>query len=116
MARIFKIPPVLIGDLTHANFSNSVEMNRWFITHTLGRHMAAIEGAIARQLLTEAGRRIYYPEFSAEGMLRGDSANRAAFYEKGIASGWLLPSEARRLENLPTVEGIDDAAHVPSDS
>ena len=107
VARIFKIPPVLIGDLTHANFSNSVEMNRWFITHTLGRHMAAIEGAIARQLLTDAGRRIYYPEFSAEGMLRGDSANRAAFYEKGIASGWLLPSEARRLENLPTVEGID---------
>lgn len=112
VARIFKVPPVLIGDLTHANFSNSVEMNRWFITHTLGRHMAAWEGAISRQLLTATGRRIYYPEFSAEGMLRGDSANRAAFYEKGIASGWLLPSEARRLENLPTVEGIDheDAA------
>ena len=107
VARIFKIPPVLIGDLTHANFSNSVEMNRWFITHTLGRHMAAIEGAIARQLLTDAGRRIYYPEFSAEGMLRGDSSNRADFYGKGIASGWLLPSEARRLENLPTIEGID---------
>ena len=107
VARLFKIPPVLIGDLTHANFSNSVEMNRWFITHTLGRHMAAWEGAISRQLLTSAGRRVFYPEFSAEGMLRGDSANRAAFYEKGIASGWLLPSEARRLENLPTVEGID---------
>lgn len=107
VARLFKIPPVLIGDLTHANFSNSVEMNRWFITHTLGRHMAAWEGAISRQLLTSAGRRVFYPEFSAEGMLRGDSANRAAFYEKGIASGWLLPSEARRLENLPTVKGID---------
>ena len=85
-------------------------MNRWFITHTLGRHMAAWEGAISRQLLTAAGRRIYYPEFSAEGMLRGDSANRAQFYEKGIASGWLLPSEARRLENLPTVEGVDEDA------
>ena len=90
-------------------------MNRWFITHTLGRHMAAIEGAIARQLLTEAGRRIYYPEFSAEGMLRGDSANRAAFYEKGIASGWMLPSEARRLENMPTIEGIDHAPDSASD-
>ena len=116
VARIFKIPPVLIGDLTHANFSNSVEMNRWFITHTLGRHMAAIEGAIARQLLTDVGRRTYYPEFSAEGMLRGDSANRAAFYEKGIASGWMLPSEARRLENMPTIEGIDreDAQATPA--
>ena len=108
VARIFKIPPVLIGDLTHANFSNSVEMNRWFITHTLGRHMAAIEGAIARQLLTDAGRRIYYPEFSAEGMLRGDSSNRSSFYGAGIKDGWLLPSEARRLETLPTVPGIDD--------
>ena len=77
--------------------------------------MAAIEGAIARQLLTEAGRRIYYPEFSAEGMLRGDSANRAAFYEKGIASGWMLPSEARRLENMPTIEGIDHAPDSASD-
>ena len=115
VARVFKVPPVLIGDLSHANFSNSVEMNRWFITHTLGRHMAAIEGAIARQLLTEAGRRIYYPEFSAEGMLRGDSANRAAFYEKGIASGWMLPSEARRLENMPTIEGIDHAPDSASD-
>lgn len=108
VARIFKIPPVLIGDLSHANYSNSTEMYRWFTTHTLKRHISAWEGAISRQLLTEAGRRIYYPEHNAEGMLRGDSTNRADFYTKGIAAGWLLPSEARRLENLPTIEGIDN--------
>ena len=45
-----------------------------------------------------------------EGLLRGDSVNRADFYAKGIAAGWMLPSEARRLENLPTIEGIDNAA------
>jgi phage portal protein BeeE len=33
--------------------------------------------------------------------LRGDSLNRAQFYERGIADGWLDVDEVRRLENLP---------------
>jgi len=110
VARLYKVPPPLIGDMSHSTYSNSVEMARWFVVHTLGRHMAAWEGAISRQLLTEAGRRIYYPEFSAEGMLRGDAANRAAFYSSGISAGWMLRSEARKLENLPSIEGVDDQA------
>jgi phage portal protein BeeE len=51
----------------------------------------------------------YFIEHSAEGLLRGDATNRASFYQSGITAGWLLPSEARRLENLPAIEGIDDA-------
>jgi phage portal protein BeeE len=62
-----------------------------------------------RALLGPIARQRYFIEFSAEGLLRGDSTNRASFYQSGIASGWLLPSEARRLENLPIVEGIDHA-------
>ena len=38
-----------------------------------------------------------------------EAKSRADFYASGIDAGWLLPSEARRLENLPTVEGIDHA-------
>ena len=104
VARVYKVPPVLIGDLTHANFSNSVEMNRWFVTHTLQRHMSAWEGAISRQLLSSAGRRIYFAEFAAEGLLRGDAANRANFYEKAINSGWMTIAEVRKLENLPAIK------------
>lgn len=101
VARLFKIPPILIGDLTNANYSNSTEMYRWFVSHTLKRHMTAWEQAISRQLLSEAGRRTYYPEHSAEGQLRGDSRTRAEFYKLGIESGWLDPAEVRQLENLP---------------
>jgi HK97 family phage portal protein len=114
VARIFKVPPVLLGDLSHANFSNSSEMNRWFATHTLGRHVSAIEQAINRQLLTPAAARTLYAEASLEGLLRGASTERAAFYGSAIASGWMLPSEARKLENLPTVTGIDDAPTAPA--
>ena len=54
--------------------------------------------------MSSAGRRIYFPEFSAEGLLRGDAANRANFYEKAINSGWMTIAEARKLENLPAIK------------
>ena len=112
VARLFRVPPTVIGDLRHGNYSNSVEMARQFVTMTLRRHLVAWEQAIAKQLLTEAGRRIYFAEHQVEGLLRGDATNRADFYDKGIKAGWLLKSEARRLENLPTIQGIDNAAPV----
>lgn len=111
VARLFRVPPTVIGDLRHGNYSNSVEMARQFVTMTLRRHLVAWEQAIAKQLLTEAGRRVYFAEHQVEGLLRGDASNRADFYDKGIKAGWMLRSEARRLENLPTIEGIDDARY-----
>lgn len=110
VARIFKVPPVLIGDLSHSTYSNSVAMDMFFAKHTLGRHLSAIEGAINRQLLTPQAARSMYAEFSLEGLLRGASTERAAFYSSAINDGWMLRSEARKLENLPAIEGIDDAA------
>lgn len=109
VCRLFRVPPTIVGDLRHGNYSNSVELARQFVTLTLRRHLLMWEQAIAHKLLTEAGRRTYFAEHQVEGLLRGDATNRADFYAKGIDAGWLLPSEARRLENLPTVPGIDDA-------
>jgi len=84
-------------------------MDMFFAKHTLGRHLSAIEGAINRQLLTPQAARTMYAEFSLEGLLRGASTERAAFYSSAINDGWMLRSEARKLENLSAIEGIDDA-------
>ena len=108
VARLFRVPPTIIGDLRHGNYSNSMEMARQFVTLSLRRHLVAWEQAIASKLLTEAGRRIYFAEHQVEGLLRGDSSTRAAFYASGINVGWLRKSEARRLENLPTIDDIDN--------
>lgn len=104
VARLFRVPPVLIGDLREANYSNAVELGRYFVTHTLRRHLVAWEQAINRTLLGSG----FFAEHNVEGLLRGDSLNRAQFYQRGVEDGWLLRSEVRRMENLPTVEGIDD--------
>ncbi len=108
VARLFRVPPVIVGAMESANYSNSVELNRQFVTLTLRRWLSMWEGGIASKCLTEAGRRTYFVEHSVEGLLRGDSTTRAAFYASGINAGWLKPSEARELENLPPIEGIDD--------
>lgn len=104
VCRIFRVPPTIAGDLRHGNYSNSVEMGRQFITLTLKRHLVAWEQAISKQLLTESGRRIYFAEHSVEGLLRGDSTARAAFYESAIANGWMEIDEVRQLENLPRLK------------
>lgn len=101
VARLFNVPPVLLGDLRHANFSNSVEMMRHFVTVTLGPWLARWEQALERSLLGPIARSRYFIEFSAEGLLRGDAVNRANFYKSGIEAGWLDVAEARKLENLP---------------
>ncbi len=108
VCRLFRVPPVIVQAMDNSNYSNSVELARQFVTLTLRRHLLMWEQGIASKLLTEAGRRIYFAEHQVEGLLRGDSVNRAAFYSSGIKDGWMLPSEARRLENMPTVPGIDD--------
>lgn len=113
VARIFKVPPILIGDMANSSYSNSVEMARVFLVHTLGRYLVAWEQAVSRQLLTPAGARIYFAEHSTDAMLRSDAAGRAAMYQSGIQNGYLLRSEVRRLENLPVIQGIDDAANLP---
>ncbi len=108
VCRIFRVPPTMVGDLRHGNYSNTSELARHFVVHTLRRHLIMWEQGITRACMGPIARSRYLIEHNVEGLLRGDSNNRADFYLKGIDAGWLLRSEARRLENLPTIEGIDD--------
>lgn len=110
ICRFFGVPPVLIG---HAGAStawpSSVEQQViMFLQFTLRRRLARIEQAIRQQLLTPAEvARGVVAEFAIEGLLRGDSTTRAAFYGAGLSSGWLTINEVRRRENLPRVDGGD---------
>lgn len=101
VCRLFRVPPTVVGDLRHGNYSNSVEMARQFVVLSLRRHLTMWEQGIARCLLTEAGRRTYFAEHSVEGLLRGDSLTRAQFYQRAIEDQWMTADEVRRLENLP---------------
>ena len=111
--RLFRVPPTVVGDLRHGNYSNTSELFRQFVTLSLRRHLLAWEQAISRQLLTEAGRRTYFAEHGVEGLLRGDSTTRASFYESAISNGWMTIDEVRDLENLPKLQRKFPAPKVP---
>src|SRR5690606_35446622 len=74
----------------------------------LRKRLKRIEQAIEKQLLTPADRAAGITvEFDLEGLLRGDIAGRATFYQSGLQNGWMTINEVRALENLPPVDGGD---------
>ncbi|MDH0122372.1 phage portal protein, partial [Stutzerimonas stutzeri] len=69
-ARLFRVPPVMIGDMEAANYSNVVELARFFVTNTLRRHLVMWEQAINRACINNPA---FFVEHNVEGLLRGDS-------------------------------------------
>ena len=50
----------------------------------------------------------WYAEHDMNGLLRGDSAARSAFYAQAIQWGWLSRNEVRHLENREPADGLDE--------
>ena len=79
-----------------------------FLTFALRPYLTRIEQAIKKSLLTAVERQKYFAEFSIEGLMRADSAARAAFYASAAQNGWLTRNEIRALENWPAKDGGDE--------
>jgi HK97 family phage portal protein len=108
VCRFFGVPPFMIGhtEKTTSWGTGLSEQVLGFQKFTLRRRLKRIEMAAEKQLLTAQDRAAGVTiEFNLEGLLRGDSAARAAFYNAGLNNGWMTINEVRGLENLPPVEG-----------
>lgn len=109
-ARFFGVPPIMIGhgEKTSSWGTGIQEVTLGFVKYTLRRRVKRIEQAIQKQLLTPADRaQGLSVEFNLEGLLRGDSVARSAFYATMLQNGVMTINEVRALENLPAVEGGD---------
>jgi HK97 family phage portal protein len=108
IARIFRVPPPLIQDLSHATYSNITELHRSFATLTLAPRCNRWEAAIERQLLTPAERASgLYVELNLDALVRGDLKTRFESYQLGIQNGILSANECRERENLNARDGGD---------
>lgn len=107
ICRWFRVPPFMVGHTTkQSSWASSLEgMNLQFLTHTLRPLLVNIEQEISRCLL--GGEEDLFAEFSVEGLLRADSAGRAAYYTSALQNGWMSRNDVRRLENMPPIEGGD---------
>jgi len=108
IARIFRVPPHMVGILDRATFSNIEHQGLDFTKHTIRPWLVRIEQRLRGLLIAP---RTFFAEFLIDGLLRGDSKARSAFYQLAILSGWMTRNEVRVLENLnpaPPGSGLDD--------
>ena len=69
--------------------------------------MAWREGCISHSLIVPKERGIVWPKFNVEGLLRADSAGRAALYASAVQNGYKTRNEVRELEDDPHMDGGD---------
>jgi len=114
VARIFQVPPEKIGGERSTNtYANIAAAGLDFVVYSLLHWMRRIEQALKHdQELFPAGHGLY-PEFLAEGLLRGDPTTRGQFYEAMTRVGATVPNEIRENENLPPLEGGDEVVPAP---
>lgn len=110
IARIFRVPPHMVGDLEKSSFSNIEQQSLEFVKYTLDPWVIRWEQSIQRSLLSRDEKAAYFVKFNLEGLLRGDYQSRMNGYAIGRQNGWMSANDIRELENLdriPTEEGGD---------
>ena len=110
IARIFRVPPHMVGDLEKSSFSNIEQQSLEFVKYTLDPWVIRWEQSIMRTLLSNTEKKDYFVKFNLEGLLRGDYQSRMNGYAIGRQNGWMSANDIRELENLdriPAEEGGD---------
>lgn len=107
IARIFRIPPHMIGDLEKSSFSNIEQQSLEFVKYTLSPWLSRWEMAMKKALLSPSEKKDYFIKLNVEGLLRGDYKSRMEGYATGIQNGFLSPNDVRELEDLNTIEHGD---------
>ena len=103
IARIFHVPPHMIGDLERSTFSNIEQQSLEFVKYTLNPWVCRWEQALTRSLLSLKEKQEYSIKFNVDGLLRGDNQSRMNGYAVGRQNGWMSANDIRELENLDRI-------------
>ena len=107
IARIFRVPPHMVGDLEKSSFSNIEQQSLEFVKYTLDPWVVRWEQSIQRALLQAEEKKRYFIKFNLEGLLRGDYQSRMNGYATARQNGWMSANDIRELENLDRIPAED---------
>ena len=100
IARLYRVPLHMIGDLDHATFSNVEHLSLDFVKYSLDPWLIRWEQELMRALLSESEKGKYFIKFNVEGLLRGDYASRMQGYATARQNGWMSANDIRELEDM----------------
>ncbi|WP_156428691.1 phage portal protein [Magnetospirillum sp. XM-1] len=107
LARLYQVPPPIVGIWDHSSFTNSETAGRWFAQFTLTPWIRKFEAEFARSVLSSAGRESHMIEMDLSGFLRGDPAQRWQGYDVALRNKVLTPNEVRQAEGYNVRAGGD---------
>ena len=103
IARIFRVPPHMIGDLEKSSFNNIEQQSLEFVKYTLDPWVSRWEQAMMRALLTPEEKKKYFFKFNVDGLLRGDYQSRMNGYATARQNGWMSANDIRELEQMDRI-------------
>ena len=107
VARIFRVQPHLIMDLSKSSFANIEMQSQEFLTYTLMPYITRIEEEMNLKLFRTNELGSKFVEFNVNGLLRGDVKSRTEAYRSAITNGYMTINEVRQKENMNSIEGGD---------
>ena len=108
VARIFRVPPHLIGDLTRSTYSNIEQQSLEFTKYSLQPYLVNIEQELNRKLISERDQGKCFIKFKVNELLRADANSRGDYYRKMFEVGALSPNEIRHMEDMNNIESGDE--------
>ena len=108
IARLYRIPPHMVGDLDKSSFSNIEKQSLEFVKYTLDPWVIRWEQSLQRSLLLPGEKGKYFIKLNVDGLLRGDYQSRMNGYAVGRQNGWFSANDIREMENMnpiPDEEG-----------
>ena len=114
IARIFRVPPHMVGDLEKSSFSNIEQQSLEFVKYTLDPWVVRWEQSLQQALILPSEKATIFIKFNLDGLLRGDYQSRMQGYSTGIQNGFMSVNDVRGLEdmNLLTAEEGGDLHFV----
>lgn len=100
IARLYRIPPHMIGDLEKSSFSNIEQQSLEFVKYTLDPWVIRWEQSLQKALLLPGEKGKYFIKLNVDGLLRGDYASRMQGYSIGRQNGWYSTNDIREMEDL----------------
>lgn len=116
VARILNLPPHLLAELSHATYSNIEEQNIQFVQLSLRPTVKRLEVELESKLFVGTEANEYSVKFNLDGLMRGNTKDRAAFYHNAILDGYMSRNEVRGLEGLTNLDGLDILLYPQNES
>ena len=107
IARLYRIPPHMVGDLDKSSFSNIEQQSLEFVKYTLDPWVIRWEQALMRSLLLPAEKEKYFVKLNVDGLLRGDYQSRMNGYATARQNGWMSANDIREMEDLNPIPEED---------